>query len=164
MTTTQWCRLGLNPRPLGLEPKTDHQMCNYLMKFSMKWHKILPDPWHLFKTGVLPLCTSILTLRESSADNFCKQFGTWSGPTKCQAWSGSKLFDTLMIFLKELFEKVDFEKNRQTTKKIMKKYPACQELIFVFQNISTYIGRLFCWCNRTEWPRVSGGRTIQVSS
>ena len=28
-----------------------------------------------------------------SADNLCKQFA------KCQAWSGSKLFDTLMVFL-----------------------------------------------------------------
>ena len=27
------------------------------------------------------------------------------------------LFDTLMVFLKEFFEKVDFEKNQQTTKK-----------------------------------------------
>ena len=25
-------------------------------------------------------------------------------------------FDTLMVFLKEFFEKVDFEKNQQTTK------------------------------------------------
>ena len=30
-----------------------------------------------------------------SADNLCKQFGLRSGPTKCLAWSGSKLFDTL---------------------------------------------------------------------
>ena len=27
-----------------------------------------------------------------------------------------KLFDTLMVFLKEFFKKVDFEKNQQTTK------------------------------------------------
>ena len=33
------------------------------------------------------------------------------------AWSGSKLFDTLMVFLKEFFEKIDFEKIRKTTKK-----------------------------------------------
>ena len=32
-----------------------------------------------------------------------------------QAWSGSNLFDTKMVFLKEFFEKVDFEKNQQTT-------------------------------------------------
>ena len=40
-----------------------------------------------------------------SAANFCKQFGTRSGRTKCQAWLGSKLFDTLMVFPKEFFEK-----------------------------------------------------------
>ena len=32
-----------------------------------------------------------------------------------------------MVFLKEFFEKVDFEKNQQTTKK-PEKYPACKEL------------------------------------
>ena len=53
----------------------------------------------------------------SSADNFYKQFGTRSGPTKRRAWSGSKLYDTLMIFLKDFIEKVDFEKNQQTIKK-----------------------------------------------
>ena len=30
----------------------------------------------------------------SSVDNFCKQFGPRSGPTKRRVWSGSKLFDT----------------------------------------------------------------------
>ena len=51
----------------------------------------------------------------SSADNLCKQFVPRSGPTKCRAWSGSKLFDTLMVFRKEILEKVNFEKNEQTT-------------------------------------------------
>ena len=36
--------------------------------------------------------------------------------------SGSKLFDTLMVFLKEFFEKVDFENNQQKTKS-MEDYP-----------------------------------------
>ena len=40
-----------------------------------------------------------------SADNFCKQFGPRSGPTECRALSVSNLFDTLMVFLKEFFEK-----------------------------------------------------------
>ena len=35
------------------------------------------------------------------------------------SWPGSKLFDTLMVFLKEFFEKVDFESNQQTTKKFL---------------------------------------------
>ena len=33
---------------------------------------------------------------------------------------------TLMVFLKEFFEKINFEKNRQTTQK-MQNYPACIE-------------------------------------
>ena len=38
----------------------------------------------------------------SSADNLCKQFGPRSGPTKCRAWSGSKLFDTLNMIIPEI--------------------------------------------------------------
>ena len=45
-----------------------------------------------------------------SADNLCKQFVPRSGPTKSLAWSGSKLLETLIVFLKEFFKKVDFEK------------------------------------------------------
>ena len=40
-----------------------------------------------------------LSLQVLSADNLCKQFGPRSGPLKM----GSKLFDILMVFLKELF-------------------------------------------------------------
>ena len=69
------------------------------------------DQW-IRQHGHLILCPLV-----SSADNFFKQFRTRSGRTECRAWSGSKLFDTLMVFLKEFFEKVDFEKNQQTTKK-----------------------------------------------
>ena len=58
-----------------------------------------------------------LYLPLSSANNLCKQIGPRSGPTKCRAWSGSNLFDTQMVFLKEFLEKVNFEKNQQTTKK-----------------------------------------------
>ena len=41
----------------------------------------------------------------SSVDNFCTHFGPRSGPTWCRAWSGSKLFDTLMVFLKKVILK-----------------------------------------------------------
>ena len=44
------------------------------------------------------ICTEGLIL-VSSADNLCKQFGP------------SKLFNTLMVFLKEIFENLDFEKS-----------------------------------------------------
>ena len=62
---------------------------------------------------------NILTpyLLVSNADNLCKQFGPRPGPTKCRAWSGFKLLDTLMIFLKEFFENINFEKNQQNDEK-----------------------------------------------
>ena len=63
-------------------------------------------------------CSFIQLLQQmSSADNLCKQFGPRPGPTECRSCSGSKLFDTLTVFLKEFLEKVNFEKNRQTTSK-----------------------------------------------
>ena len=40
-----------------------------------------------------------------SVNNFCKQFGPRSGPTKRRTWSGSKPCDTLMVFLKYFFSK-----------------------------------------------------------
>ena len=46
----------------------------------------------------------VVNLQVVSADNICK-----SGPTIRRTWSGSKLFDTLMVFLKEFFENVDFD-------------------------------------------------------
>ena len=45
-----------------------------------------------------------------SADNFCKHFRPRSGLMEGQAWSVSKLFDTLVIFLKEFFQKSSFWK------------------------------------------------------
>ena len=63
----------------------------------------------------------------SSADNVGKQFGLRSGPTIRQARAGSKLFDILMVFLKDFFQKVNFEKNSRRLK-IMKNYPVGNEL------------------------------------
>ena len=60
----------------------------------------------------LTLCPPV-----SSADNLCKKSGPRSGPIKCWAGSGPKLFDTQMIFLKEFFEMVDFEKKAAEDKK-----------------------------------------------
>ena len=63
-----------------------------------------------------------LCLPVTSADNLGKQFGPRSGPTNR---SGSKLFDILMVFLEEFSQKVNFEKNQQTTKK-HEKLPSMQ--------------------------------------
>ena len=49
--------------------------------------------------------TFTLCLLVSSADNFCKEFGPRSVPTKRRVGPGFKLFDTLVVFLKEFFEK-----------------------------------------------------------
>ena len=67
--------------------------------------------WARFSCGKAYIL--MLSLLVASVDNLCKQFWLRSGPTKCLAWSGSKLFDTLMVFLKEFFEKVDFEKVKE---------------------------------------------------
>ena len=46
-----------------------------------------------------------------SDNNIRKQFVPRFRPDKvCRARSGSKLFYTLMVFLKEFFDKIDFEK------------------------------------------------------
>ena len=64
--------------------------------------------------------SSTLCLLASSAVNICKQFGSRSG---------SKLFDTQMVFLKEFFENVDFKKISRRRK--MENYPVGKELIFL---------------------------------
>ena len=69
------------------------------------------------------LTLSLLGGLKSSTDTFCKQFGPRSGPTACRSSSGSKLFDTLQVFLKEFFEKVNFEKEtQQMTTKAFKEF------------------------------------------
>ena len=45
---------------------------------------------------------------------FCKQFEPKWRPTECRFWSGSKLFDTLMVVLGDLFVKLNFEESQQT--------------------------------------------------
>ena len=72
----------------------------------------------------------IVTCNLSSHDILLKQKKT----SKCRASSRSKLFDTLMVFLKEYFsKKVDFEKNQQTYnypvgKEFCKRNPLIAEL------------------------------------
>ena len=56
----------------------------------------------------------------SSADNLCKQFGPRSIRPNI---SGSKLFHTLMVSMKEFSEKVDFKKNISRQHESMQNYP-----------------------------------------
>ena len=75
----------------------------------------------------LPKYLLTLFLLVLSADNLCKQFGPRSGLTKRQTSSGFKLFDTLMVFLKEFSEKVDSEKKSADDKKAGKYFPGGKE-------------------------------------
>ena len=54
----------------------------------------------------------LLALTFVSADNLCKLFGHRSGLTVCRFKSGSKMFDTLIVFLIELFEKKLTDNNK----------------------------------------------------
>ena len=69
------------------------------------------------------LCLRIL----SSAVDFCKQFGPRLGLTEYQAISGSKTFDTLIVFLKGFFflKKLVLKKVSRR-QKLMTYYPACR--------------------------------------
>ena len=66
---------------------------NTYLGFSV--YKGLKTKYSMCCVWALTLCLLVL-----SADNFWKQFGPRSGPTFCRAWSGTKLFDTLNVFLK----------------------------------------------------------------
>ena len=56
--------------------------------------------------AILTLCLPV-----SSADNLGKKFGPRSGPTILRTCSGSKLFDILMVFLKEFFKRLILKKS-----------------------------------------------------
>ena len=60
-----------------------------------------------------------------SADNFCKQFGPRSDPTKRRAWSWFNLCDTDHAdgIPERIFRKVDFEEKSAEDKKNMKILP-----------------------------------------
>ena len=77
----------------------------------------------ILKKFKLTLCLIV-----SSAYNLCKQFGPRSGLTNVEPDLDPNCFDTLMVFLKEFLKKVDFEKNRHTTKKYAK-IPSRQRVI-----------------------------------
>ena len=53
----------------------------------------------------------------------CKQFGPRSGSTKCRSWSKSKPFNTLIVFLKEFFEKKKNWRKSVDGNKSMKMFP-----------------------------------------
>ena len=64
------------------------------------------------------LLKTLLLTCSCTAENLSKQLWPRQGPTKRRAWSGSELFDTLMVFLKDVFEK------NVLILKVMQNYPA----------------------------------------
>ena len=46
---------------------------------------------------------------------------------QCRVWSGSKLFDTLMVFLKDFLKKL-IQRKKNHRQKSIQNYPACKEL------------------------------------
>ena len=63
-------------------------------------------------------------------------------PDGAQHLNPNCLIDILMVFLKEFFEKVDFEK-KQKTKKAYKNYPACFDSLRPINNLSVIKGQVF---------------------
>ena len=69
-------------------------------------------PWHIYRRATV-LCKLVwyTLLKLLFACNCCllitfaNSFRARSGPTKCQTWSGSKLYDSLMVIIKELYSK-----------------------------------------------------------
>ena len=55
-----------------------------------------------------------------------QKVGYRSGPTKCWSWSGPKLFDTLMVFLKRIFQKKLILKKISRWQKACKDFPVCR--------------------------------------
>ena len=62
----------------------------------------------------------------TSSDNLCKQFVPRSGPTERRTRPGSKLFDTLKVFLKVIFENIDL-KRKSANDKRLQFYPVGKE-------------------------------------
>ena len=75
------------------------------------------------------------------------------GPTEPRSWSGSKLFDTLIEFLKDVFEKVDFEVADDNQR--MQHYPSCKELRVATQTISRWLQPVYQYvinhCLNVAW-------------
>ena len=66
----------------------------------------------MFPIVAQAVCNYLLV---SSADDFCKQFESWSGSIKYGAWSGSNLFKNSDGIAKIFFLKSDFEKKKTKT-------------------------------------------------
>ena len=114
----------LGPNRLTLRRYSYENMKNVRLKNICRWQNIITQHAESCGRCVKYLLQLWLALNSlllvSSANKICKLFGLRSGLTKCWAWSGSKLFDTLIVLLKEFFENVDFEIKAADDKKACK--------------------------------------------
>ena len=97
----------------------------------VKWKKLEPNEINFsqgFSQKVLTSCFVFNPLPALSADNLCKQFGLRSGPTKCRAWSGSKLFETQMVLKQSNIQRVKYGTIIKC-EGIIKQYSKIQRLI-----------------------------------
>ena len=74
-----------------------------------------------------------LCLQMTFAANCCKQFGPSLGPTYCRAWSGSKLYNTLMVFLNFCSKELIVKKSSRR-QKIMQTYPVGKGFLYLHQD------------------------------
>ena len=125
----------ITTEPLGLQ-KTRSFMEQCFTRFLWMTHWIgFSDPLHKHTHYIqgIPWILRILkfgtihNLRlnsfPASGNFYCLliTFGNSLDPDqKCWAWSGSKLFDTLMVFLKDFYKKVNFKKKSPHNKKACK--------------------------------------------
>ena len=109
------------------------------------------EPWSDCSLSHKQENSLLICLQVLSADNLCKQFGPRSGPTDHLAWSGLKLFATLMVFKKKESKKLILKKVRSWQNSV-KNYPVCKEIKLNFmvntkiiKNISlNIIFTIFC--------------------
>ena len=71
--------------------------------------------------------SSLIPCQRRLANGHCKQFGPRSGPTERRSRSGSKPFDTQILFRKEYFEKVNFEKKVSRRQQNHEQLPSCNK-------------------------------------
>ena len=83
----------------------------------------------------------------------------------CLQMSGSKLLDTLIVFLNEFFEKVASENNQQTTKK-QEKFPRGQRNKYVIVQTVCVVENFKSWLEViNNYPRPRSEQSVfKISS
>ena len=101
-------------------------------------------------------CALKFNILVSFADNLCKQFGSRTSLTKCQAWSGSKLFDTLNgISERLILQKLILKKSSKPQKK-HEKLPS-RQIVNPYNKPSVlFMGHLQIPQNQTPQMATSG--------